>query len=229
MMFRKVLLSTVAVVAMSGAALAADLPTTKGAPVYTPPPPIFTWTGVYIGAQVGYEFGRAYPAITGTNFVPYSPNGVVGGAHVGYNYQLGQFVFGVEGDANGSSYRGSNGIGASKDPFDGSVRGRLGYAWDRALIYATGGAAFADFNHSNTVGPDSNWIGRVGWTAGGGIDYAIDNNWSLSAEYRYTNFGRYYFTGSTTGAPLSEKQYDHRVQVGFSYKFDWAQPIVSKY
>ena len=59
-MFKKLLLSTAAVVAMSGAALAADLPTTKGPPLYTPPPPIFTWTGAYIGGQVGYEWGRAY-------------------------------------------------------------------------------------------------------------------------------------------------------------------------
>ncbi len=204
-MFRKILLSTAAVVAMSGAALAADLPTTKGPPVYAPPPPIFTWTGIYIGGQVGYEFGRAYPATTGFNFPAYSPDGVVGGGHVGYNYQFGQFVAGVEGDVNGSSYRGNNGIGASKDPIDGSVRGRLGYAWDRALIYATGGVAFGDFNHSNVFG-DSNWAGQVGWTAGGGVEYAIDNNWSVRAEYRYTDFGRYYFTGSSTRTSLSEKQ-----------------------
>ncbi len=60
----------------------------------------------------------------------------------------------------------ADGIDASKEPLDGSVRGRLGYAWDRALIYATGGVAFGDFNNSDVLG-DSVWNARVGWTAGG--------------------------------------------------------------
>jgi outer membrane immunogenic protein len=228
-MFRRMLIASAAVAALGGTALAADLPTTKGPPVYTPPPPIFTWTGVYIGGQVGYEFGRAYPIVGGVAAAPFSPNGVVGGGHVGYNYQIGMFVLGVEGDANGASYNGGNGVAFSRTPLDGSVRGRLGYAWDRALLYATGGVAFADFHDTDIFG-DSVWTGRVGWTAGGGIDYAIDNNWSLSLEYRYTDYGRYYFTGPVTGTAVSVRQYDNRVQAGFSYKFDWlAAPVVSKY
>ena len=109
-------------------------------------------------------------------------------------------------------------------PIDGSVRGRVGYAWDRALIYGTGGVAFGDFNFSFS---QNIWTGQVGWTVGGGIDYALDNNWSLSAEYRYTDYGRYYFTVGRR--PESDGLIDNRVQLGFSYKFDWAQPIVSKY
>jgi len=228
-MFKKILLSTVALAAMSGAALAADLPTTKGPPIYSPPPPIFTWTGVYIGGQVGYEWGRAYTTAFGVPVSAYTPDGIVGGGHVGYDYQIGTFVLGIEGDANGASYRGGDGINASKEPLDGSVRGRLGYAWDRALLYATGGVAFGDFNNSDIAG-DSVWNTRLGWTAGAGVEYALDNNWSLRAEYRYTDFGRYYFTGNVTGTPYSTHQYDNRVQAGFSYKFDMmGAPVVSKY
>jgi len=224
-MFKKILLTSAAVVAMSGAAFAADLPTTKGPAVYTPPPPpIFTWTGLYIGGQVGYEFGRAFEA----DVASYSPNGVVGGGHLGYNYQLGQFVVGVEGDVNGSSYRGGNGIAFSKSPIDGSVRGRLGYAFDRALIYATGGVAFGDFQYRD-IGGSIPYNVRVGWTAGGGLEYAIDNNWSLRAEYRYTDYGRYFYATPFLGAD-STRQIDHRVQAGFSYKFDLlGAPVVSKY
>src|SRR5579863_7705615 len=228
-MLRKTLIASAVLAAFGGTALAADLPTTKGPPVYAPPPPpIFTWTGLYIGGQVGYEFGRAWPTFAGAAAAHFSPNGIVGGGHLGYNYQVGQFVLGVEGDVNGASYRGGNGIGFARDPIDGSVRGRLGYAWDRALIYATGGVAFADFNDTNIFG-DNVWNTRVGWTAGGGLEYAIDNNWSLRAEYRYTAFSRYYFTGAAAGTTISVRQVDNRVQAGFSYKFDMLGPVVSKY
>ena len=196
-MLRKILIASAAIVAMGSTAYAADLPTTKGPAVYTPPPVPFSWTGVYVGGQLGYEWGRTYTNafIFGAPFATfpaYTPDGVVGGAHLGYNYQVGQFVVGVEGDADGSSFRGSStafGIikYGSKEPIDGSVRGRVGYAWDRALIYATGGVAFGDFNNfeSNTIPfayNDSHWSTRVGWTAGAGIEYAIDNNWSCVAN-----------------------------------------------
>ncbi|QXX76485.1 outer membrane protein [Methylovirgula sp. HY1] len=254
-MFCRILLTTAAAVAFGGTALAADLPTTKGPPVYTPPPPIFTWSGVYIGGQVGYAWGRAwtestyfFPAPIGTQsyaLPPVGPSGVIGGAHVGYNYQTGSFVFGVEGDVNGSSYNGSAiktnaflgtfSLG-TREPIDASIRGRAGYAWNRALLYATGGVALGGLDNFNTLG-DSAHTTAVGWTVGGGVEYAIDNNWSARVEYRYTDFGRDYFTAP--GAAIfgfipnvSSRQIENRVQAGFSYKFDMfipPTPIVSKY
>jgi outer membrane immunogenic protein len=235
-MMRKILLSSVAILATSASAFAADLPSRRAPPpVYIPPPPIFTWTGVYVGGQIGYEWGREP-----TTIVSSSPSGVVGGAHIGYNYQISQFVLGLEGDVNGSSYKGSalSGFGPSvlstQIPIDGSVRGRVGVAFDRALFYGTGGVAFADLKDSFLTpgGFGSLSRGRVGWTVGGGVEYAITNNWSVRAEYRYTDYGR--FSDATGGFafPLNHHSTDNRAQIGFSYKFDTfapPAPVLAKY
>ena len=221
-MLRKILMSTVVVFGAMGAASAADLPSTKAPPAYIPPPPLFTWTGVYIGGQVGYMWSGSSDAYG------YSPNGVVGGGHVGYNYQMGQFVAGLEGDVNGSSYNGGFGGYSTNENIDGSIRGRLGVAWDRALLYATGGAAFAGITN-DYLGTSLSHT-RVGWTIGGGVEYALDNNWSVRAEYRYTDYGTYYdFPG---GVAAYNHDSDNRVQIGFSYKFDMFAPpgpVVAKY
>jgi outer membrane immunogenic protein len=239
-MLRKLLMSTVVLLGAMGAAAAADLPSAKGPPIYAPPPPpIFTWTGLYIGGQVGYEWGYDGVNVAGVGLPSYAPNGVVGGGHLGYNYQIGQFVVGLEGDVNGSNYTGASTFGAlgysSTVNVDGSVRGRVGVAWDRALFYATGGAAFAGFQDRYTVGaatgaPNST---QVGWTVGGGVEYAIDPNWSIRAEYRYTDYGPYsiYSPAGVIGT-FNEHAIDNRVQAGFSYKFDLfglPGPVVAKY
>jgi outer membrane immunogenic protein len=250
-MFRKILLSTAALFAVSGTAFAADLPARSAPPVYVPPPPpIFTWTGAYIGGQIGYEFGHSsttgITAAGAADQIGYSPDGVVGGAHIGYNYQINQFVIGLEGDVNGSDYHGSafNNAGtvlySTRTDIDGSVRGRVGYAFDRALIYATGGAAFAALRNTSvnvaTGGTDVFNNTRVGWTVGGGVEYAITNNWSLRAEYRYTDYGHFNeFEANSTGGAVTLRKHetDNRVQAGFSYKFDQpvplAPPILAKY
>jgi outer membrane immunogenic protein len=239
-MLRKILMSTVIIFGAVGAASAADLPTMKGPPAYMPPapPPIFTWTGVYVGGQVGYQWGTS-DISDPYDYTSLSPSGVTGGAHIGYNYQFGQFVAGLEGDVNGASYHGSNtgysGIGYStREDIDGSIRGRVGMAWDRALIYATGGVAFANFQNTyNGFGSyDSTNTGRVGWTVGGGIEYAIDNNWSIRAEYRYTDYGHFsQYSPNVIGTSVDRHETNNKVQVGFSYKFDMfgPTPVVAKY
>jgi outer membrane immunogenic protein len=257
MITRSLLFSSAALAAMTVSAFAADLPTTKGPPVYVPPPPIFTWTGLYIGGQIGYQWGNSFNRASynaGGAFVSAEPginsSGVDGGAHIGYNYQIGQFVAGLEGDLNGSSESGSgfNSTGAirgsGRKPIDGSIRGRIGVAWDRALVYATGGLALADGHRSATnviTGlADSSDTTFVGWTVGGGVEYAIDNNWSIRAEYRYTDYGTNSFflpnsTGTIPGGPYTVRAHDtdNKVQAGFSYKFDMAPPlappVVAKY
>jgi len=113
-MIRSIALAAVSAVALGSAAFAADLPDTKGAPVYAPPPPVFSWNGAYVGGQVGYAWGTT----TTSSFVTAAPgisvagpshdnSGVVGGGHVGYNYQISQFIVGVEGDVNGADYTGN--------------------------------------------------------------------------------------------------------------------------
>lgn len=246
----------------STTAFAADLPSRRAAPVYTPvvAPPMFTWTGLYVGGQVGYDFGRAHsfayaPGIGGLAAGGASANGVIGGAHVGYNYALPSvpgfgnlggihFVAGIEGDVDGSSASSSYGLGglnvSANQNIQGSVRGRLGVAVDRALFYATGGAAFGGLSDTyvNTFNglTDSFHHTRVGYTVGGGVEYAVTNNWSIRAEYRHTDFGRVtdVLANSTGGGVTARtREVDNRVQAGFSYKFDMfspvATPVVARY
>ncbi len=264
-MINKILLSTVAVVALAGTAFAADLPSRRAPPVYAPPPPIpvFTWTGFYVGGQVGYEFGRdngfAVATATGAGLAGNSARstGVIGGAHIGYNFSsqslpvfgsiFGAFgsgvVIGIEGDVDGSSARARYALGGiavnSRDQIQGSVRGRLGYAFDRFLVYGTGGAAFGGFRNSyvNTLvgGTDSLSHTRVGYTVGGGIEYGVTNNLSLRVEYRYSDFGSYtdVLGGATAGGvAVRHRDTDNRIQGGFSYKFDTfapVSPVVARY
>jgi outer membrane immunogenic protein len=257
-MFRRTLLASVGAVALAGTAVAAEPP--PAPPPVLPPVPIFTWTGVYVGGQIGYAWGTVNTNI-GDNFgdfTSFSTNnsGVIGGAHVGYNVQLNQFVVGLEGDVDGSSLSKTvSGTPLIAGRFfvpvtisgnlnvQGSIRGRVGYAWDRVLLYATGGAAFAGVNGSISTpfGFDSTSTTRVGWTVGGGLEYAVTNNWSIRAEYRYAQFGHstVFATNSfvipvltAVGAFANRTINENRVQVGFSYKFDLAPPpapVVAKY
>jgi outer membrane immunogenic protein len=241
-MIRKFSVAAAVLVAATGSALAADLPSRSAPPpVYTPPPPLFTWTGFYVGGQIGYGWGTSNSHIVGTGFGQgNSPDGVVGGAHVGYNYQINQFVVGLEGDVDGTSYSKTvtnpaiGGAFGTNIPVEGSVRGRVGYAWDRALFYATGGLAIADLQHSYggliTPVPTTFSTTRVGWTVGGGVEYAVTNNWSVRAEYRYSDFGR---TNDAVGAGIvAHHDTEHAVRVGFSYKFDMyapPAPVLAKY
>jgi outer membrane immunogenic protein len=153
------------------------------------------------------------------------PNGEIGGLHVGYNYQISQFVVGLEGDVDGLSFSNSvnnpaTGFFAStRIPVEGSIRGRVGYAWDRALFFVTGGAAFADIQHQYALAGVFSPSGtfdktRVGYTFGGGVEYALSNNWSVRGEYRYANFGgssdSYVFgPGFATAAVTSNRVIEH--------------------
>ncbi len=152
---------------VSATAFAADLPSRKEAPVYIAPAPVFSWTGFYVGAEFGGQWGNNSTSLvnnyTGNTLLTtgsYNTSGVVGGGLVGYNYQINQFVLGVEGDLTGSSNQGrfstnAFGLAASQNSqygFGAGVRGRLGFALDHTLIYATGGWAYEtiDQTYNNT-------------------------------------------------------------------------------
>jgi outer membrane immunogenic protein len=198
-----------AVLTSASSALAADLPTRK-----TPPAPVgptaFDWTGFYVGAEFGgaWAQSRAYYPIAGpAGYLPYDPNGVFGGLYAGYNYQFaGGVVVGVEGDVNyGDVRRGTyyHDVPTGSIPSDtgvgdlswfGSARARLGYAFDRFLPFVTGGAAFADYRNTLVANSNPSFSGSsdhtmVGWTVGGGLDYALASNVTLRLEYRYADYG----------------------------------------
>jgi outer membrane immunogenic protein len=271
---RKVLLSTVALVAISGTAFAADLPSRRAPPVYIPPPiPVFTWTGFYAGGDIGYGFGKdVATSYAGARSVVYNvgrPDGVVGGGHIGYNFStqsllggaasgiagvpfVGGFggaggVIGIEGDITGSNYKGEVifpgaapfGV-ATRQEVAGSVRGRVGIAVDRALFFATGGVAFGQFRNTySVIGGPATAINtdlthdKIGWTVGGGMEYAITTNWSLRGEYRYSDFGSFTdLTAAGLGFNTRHHETVQRATVGFSYKFDnpvIAAPVVARY
>ncbi len=264
-MFRKFLLASVGAVALSGsAALAADLPMRAPPPVYVPPP--FSWTGIYVGGQVGYAWGNdrsrfdafapgggiaAFPAVFVSSQFNTTPQGVIGGAHLGYNLQINQWVIGLEGTVDGTSmsktvFVAPFGINATnREQVQGSIRARAGVAFDRVLLYATGGAAFTGIKNTYSFGlagplflNESISKTRAGWTVGGGLEYAVTNNWSVRAEYRYSDFGSttdYPFAAlfAPVGGLFSVRHHltQNQVQVGFSYKFDTLAPapVVAKY
>jgi outer membrane immunogenic protein len=241
---RNLLFSSVALAAMIASASAADLPSTKEGPAYVPPPPAaFSWTGFYFGGQVGYEWGQD----TTTQYMPdgvpdgfvqgFNTGGVNGGGHVGYDYQINQFVLGIEGDLNGAGNSGSFAVPGPagenvRDNVEGAILGRVGVTFDRVLFYVQGGGTLANFHYSYyapaSAAAPTDLLG--GWTVGGGVEYAIDPNWSVFADYRYSDYG----SVGNYWVPDTQRQQprENLAQVGFSYKFDFAPPpasVVAKY
>lgn len=155
-------------------------------PIYKGPAfvaPIFTWTGFYVGINAGYGFGSS-------NWDP-GPNpdtdGFLIGGTLGYNLQTGSFVWGIEGDLDYSAMKGSSGGVETKMPWFGTVRGRIGYAFDRFMPYVTGGAAFGEIKMDPGVGSDKET--KVGWTIGAGLEWVFLANWSAKIEYLYADLG----------------------------------------
>jgi outer membrane immunogenic protein len=225
----------VAMAFLAGPASAADFTMPRKAPL---PLPIYCWTGFYIGADLGYAWGKDTTAeyLTASNtFTGFNPsypiNSALGGVYAGYNYQIGSAVLGVESDLEMARMRGGftdpvvGGAGDTKIDWQGSLRGRLGFAADKVLVYGTGGLAYADISHTYTnlfsgVAETTSGL-RTGWTAGAGIEMAVMSNWLVRAEYRYTEYGPYRYD-SVTAFPGFTGQQQPRfsaVRVGAAYKF----------
>jgi outer membrane immunogenic protein len=158
--------------------------------------PAFDWSGFYVGASIGgQQVNVTSPDPVG--FVQPSGTGFTIGAFAGANKQINNFVLGVEGDIEYSTF---SATASCANPAwtcttnlnaQGSFRGRIGFAADRALLYVTGGLAVANFGGNTTLGPtvfpDSS--ARIGWTAGAGIDFAFTDTVFGRAQYRYSNYG----------------------------------------
>lgn len=269
-MIRSFLIASVSSLALISAAAAADLPTVKGPPPFVPPPPPppFSWTGFYFGINGGYGGDRfAYPFALGpvgplsaTGSFTETSGGFLGGGQVGVNYQMpgNNVVVGLEADADATSIRGQVGFNATAPAlgtvsaaagshinFIGTVRGRLGYAFDRVMPYITGGFAYgsvSDYGNITGAGVFPFALGasqtntRTGWTVGAGLEYAITNNLTFKTEYLYMDLGQAtLFNGAVLGAVpvfLGERTTTHIVRAGLNWKFDWAPPpapVVAKY
>ncbi|PBB34765.1 outer membrane protein [Mesorhizobium sp. WSM3868] len=217
------LLCSVAVRAISSPVLAADLVQ----PVAAMP---FSWTGFYVGGQIGGGWNDSH--WSGNFFLPFNTNGSGGnfGGQIGYNYQIGQYVLGIEGDLAGSTVKGDDQCGANatfttcetKQDYLGSVRGRLGYAFDRFLVYGDGGIAFTKYKFTafqpfvQTFGGGS----RVGWTAGLGVEYAFTDHWTAGAEWNYYDFGtRSGFASVVPIATVDNRDTENVVVGKINYKF----------
>lgn len=208
-MKRMLIVGALAFVA-GGQALAADLPPPMAPPprapaTYVPAPvPFYNWGGIYFGANAGYNFGTISPT-GGGNF---NTSGFLGGGTVGFNYQWAAIVAGLEGDWDYNSVNNSiPGGGNFKSNWLATARGRLGYAWDRVLVFATGGAAFAPV----TIPAGSATLD--GWTAGAGVEVAIAPNWTIKGEYLYVNF----LNPSIAGVKF--KDTDNVIRGGVNFKF----------
>ncbi len=224
------LLSGVVLCATALSVQAADLgrrrppPPPPPAPAYVVPP--FSWTGLYFGGQIGGDWARAnWVDPFGGVHDKTSGSGFLAGGQVGYNYQMGPLVAGVEGD-----FSWTNADGTKTDAFGNklktrldwtsTVTGRLGYAVDRVLFYGKGGAAFA---HDKDTLTDpfgavvSGAATRTGWTAGAGVEYGFANNWSAKVEYDYLGFGTQNVT--LGGMPASIDLKAHELKGGINYHF----------
>jgi outer membrane immunogenic protein len=174
------------------ASVAADLgrrpaPMPTKAPAYYAP--IYNWTGFYVGINGGGGWGDSAWTSTGGFDVS---GGMVGGT-VGYNYQMNQWVMGLEGDIDWSNIKGTTTSGCAlgcetRNSWLGTARGRIGYAFDRFLPYVTGGAAFGDIKAS-TPGFAGGSATNVGWALGGGMEYAFTDNLSAKVEYLHVDLG----------------------------------------
>ncbi len=193
---KKTLFATALAAALiaSSAACAADLP--RGpTPYYSAPMApsgVYNWAGAYAGLNIGYEWGKV------TNSV-INPSGIAGGGQIGYNWQNGQFVFGGETDLQISAADDTFAPWKFSNPWFGTLRGRVGYAFNNVLLYATLGLAYGDLKGELLGLTESKT--ETGWAGGIGAEVGITPNWSARVEYLYMDLGSrsYTITGVDNG------------------------------
>ena len=214
---------------LAAPAFAADLPSRYAPPVapYYDPIPVFTWTGLYAGLNGQLGFGSFNTSGGRPSFG--GPFGGLGGVTLGYNYQQGKLLVGVEGDLAFGSISSSSNFGYGTNSNGGvnglgTARVRVGYVWDRALLYVTGGYAGAvlngkisDFNGSpNLVLQESHMMN--GFAVGLGVEYALTTKLSVKGEYLYTGFGSDNFFSGTRDT-VSAGSHINLVRAGLNYHF----------
>lgn len=219
---------------LSSAAGAADLRGGIALPPAPELPALYDWSGFYVGLQAGYGWGSSRVRIGGASgpFAPMSfridDNLGFGGAHAGLNYQMGSLVVGIDGDVEVLDSSGrfiAGGLtGRVTQDWQGAVRARIGYAFDRLMVYGAGGVSFTEYERRVYDGAGLSerlTSARTGWNIGAGINFALTENVILGAEYRYTDFGRNRFasSGAFTGLTGSQEQATQSARASIAYKF----------
>jgi outer membrane immunogenic protein len=222
----------------AGPSLLPFLPPNPGA---SPGP--WNWAGFYAGLNYGGGAGKASQSDSLFDRGSFDVGGSVIGGTIGYNWQRGNLVYGLEGDLDYSSIKGStsgdgltappcgvlsfNGNCDSKLQWLGTARARVGVTWDRLLPYVTGGVAVGSLRSSegDLQSPltGSGSVTRAGWTAGAGVEARIDHRWSSKLEYLYVDLGSgTVFNESFLGGTLSENVSfrTHILRGGFNYRFN---------
>ena len=201
-----VLSAAVASSVVSAPVSAADLPPHHRAYTVAQPYGQYSWIGPYIGANLGYQFGDA----TSTGL---DPHGVTGGIQGGYNWQTGPWVFGVEADIQGSGADDTFAAFKFSNPWFGTLRGRIGYAFNNILLYGAGGLAIGGGDMELLGVSETNT--HVGWALGLGLEVGITPNWSAKAEYLYVDLDKesYFLTGTRVGIESSVLRF------GVNYRF----------
>ncbi len=244
---KRLALTLTSIAAFAGPAVAADLPARAYTKAPAPVAAAFSWTGCYVGGEIGYKSASSNQTwansgsvrlpdgtpITGT----LRPSGAIGGVTVGCNYQFAaNWVAGIEADYSWTDLRSSATLLPPANVLHtfeirersfATARARLGYTIDHWLFFVTGGAAWArvDASDSNLSTPGGTLFQSAGqtytgWTVGGGLEYAITRNWLVKAEYLYADLGTNRISLRTAlggDADVSLKQ--HVGRVGVNYKF----------
>ncbi len=252
--------------------IAGKMPTKIPVKALSPIVTTVNWSGFYLGGFFGADYGTSdirFPPGNDGNKV--WAIGAIGGIQAGYNYQINKWVLGVEGDIGATNLRGSRtcGFGTGIDPatqflipgafspafytceskmdWIATATARVGYTWDRTLLYVKGGAAFTNERVSTnciTNAPGGNppcnnpagvatqgWnasSGRAGWTIGYGTEFDLGKNWSAKAEYDYIDFGRKTLTAND-GTVMSDHVTQSQVKIGLNYRFTPGGAVVAKY
>ncbi|WP_127078418.1 outer membrane protein [Rhodomicrobium lacus] len=237
---KRIVISAIALLAGIGAATAADLYSSPARAVLAVAEASPAWGGLYAGANAGWA-GSPSDHVT--------PEGAFGGGLVGYNLVLGRSVLGVEADFQGADISdtsrktaGDTVVTRSAAHIDwfGTVRGRVGAPLGNALIYATGGLAYADLKFGNGytfADPDvtvstskSEWQTKVGWTAGAGVEWALADRLRLRGEYLYVDLGDVSVTAPASGEAAAQTATWHPelhvVRVGLSYAIPTELPAL---
>jgi outer membrane immunogenic protein len=254
---KKFLLGTVALIAFAAPAAAADLaarPYTKAAPMIAA---VYDWSGFYIGANGGWGSSRkCWDAVTGAGaFIAnegcHDATGGTAGGQIGYRWQSGTWVFGIEGQGNWADFRGSNvslfvpatNIRSKIDAF-GLITGQVGYAANNVLLYVKGGAAVTDdrfditSNPGNVLGATTNNDTRWGGVVGVGLEYGFAPNWSAAIEYDHLFMDNRTTTFTSNGAVAAigpaGLAFNERIRqdvdiVTVRVNYRWGGPVIAKY